>query len=58
MNTRPQAKSGDPVAAIIKQLRERARFYFARFERCGAHDDIVRATALQAALVGILEAKR
>jgi len=58
MSNRPPTKNGDPIAAIIKQLRERARFYFARFERSGAHDDIVRATALQAALVGILEAKR
>jgi hypothetical protein len=48
----------DYLGEIVKMLRQRARFYFARYEAKHDPRDAHRAAAFQAALVGILEARR
>lgn len=50
-------KAPDYLGEIVKMLRERARFYFARYEAKHDPRDAHRAAAFQAALVGILEAR-
>ena len=52
------AKVPDVIGQAVKQLRQRARFYFSRYQTSGDHTDIRRATMFQAALVGLLEARR
>ena len=52
------AKRPDVIGDAVKQLRQRARFYFDRYQTSGNHADIRRATMFQAALVGLLEARR
>jgi hypothetical protein len=55
---REPAKAPDVIGQAVKQLRQRARFYFDRYQTSGDHSDIRRATMFQAALVGLLEARR
>ena len=57
MNAPSQAKP-DCLSEIVNRLRQRARFYFNRYQRTGDHLDIRRATMMQAALIGLLEARR
>jgi len=52
------AKAPDVIGQAVKQLRQRARFHFDRYQTSGDHSDIRRATMFQAALVGLLEARR
>jgi len=52
------AKEPTVIGQAVKQLRQRARFYFDRYHTSGDHADIRRATMFQAALVGLLEARR
>jgi len=52
------AKVPDVIGQAVKQLRQRARFYFDCYQTSGDHADIRRATMFQAALVGLLEARR
>lgn len=50
------AKEPDAFGALVKGARQRARFYFERFQRTGDRADSVRAVAFQAVLVALLEA--
>ncbi len=52
------AKEPDAVGELVNHLRQRARHYFTRYQTTGSQRDIRRATMMQAALVGILEARR
>jgi hypothetical protein len=52
------AKVPDVIGQAVKQLRQRARFYFDRYQTSGEHADSMSAAILQAALVGLLEARR
>ena len=52
------AKEPDALGELVNQARHRRRHYFRRHQRTGHPLDFHLATIMQAALVGLLEARK